>query len=1045
MTPRGAFRNDLLDHLRAYVVGPHDGEDEEIRQLPYRRYLSGTLYPKGADADALLADEVQDASGGSVGEDRADDPVTLANEWLPSSIGLSFRLEGEPRVAVALWAAVYDGAGTRFRRRALASRDRPETHLVVATEDVRHHTDVPVLDDRGLVRCLWRPLPGGWLVTVTLVNSAQAPTDEPGSRPDPEACLYQVGFECTAPGGRFVDYPSIDKLVADDEDEELALVYRRARQFAIGHGTSAEWSEPTPEPDRVRTETVPSFELAAITPRWEKTPEVLSLDHLADADRDELRAGLEEFVEGYEEWIGGLPGQHGDLPTRLHPARDRILTRLRDAATRMRRGIAALDDDDVLLAFRLANRAMAMQMRHSESDLGGSRKRRADAPGARDVAWVGRDYGWFPFQLAFQLLVLPGLVDPSDEDREVVDLLWFPTGGGKTEAYLAVAATEILLRRLRSGPRGGGTAVITRYTLRLLTAQQFQRAAALVCALESLRGAHEERMGREPIRIGLWVGKEVTPNTFAAALQAVEDILEAREPVNVFQVERCPWCGTEIVPDGQSDNRSDYGLQAGSDFFRFNCPNERCAFHAELPIAVVDDEVYARPPTLLVGTVDKFAQLAWHEEAGAFFGSDHHAPPSLIIQDELHLLSGPLGTMVGLYERAIEALVNLRGHRPKVIASTATIRRADEQVRRLFGSPVKLFPPSGLDSEHSYFARPDQTAPGRLYVGVMSQSHTAATTNVQTSTALLLAPQELTLTEAERDGLWTLVAYHNTLKELGRALTQYRDDIPQMLKDRARDQSRSRTLGDEAVIELTGNVGGERLPSLLERLFLRADDRNAVSVLVTTSMLSVGVDVSRLALMLVNGQPKTTAEYIQATSRVGRSAVPGTVVTMYSATKPRDRSHYEGFRQFHEALYKQVEPTSVTPFSLPARARALHAALVVLVRHGAGLPSNADAMRMDPADPDVVRAVQTLKDRIAESDPREAEATTAEIDALLHDWKARAEACRDDGTTLFYFFPSRQHPSLLINFAERRPGWETPQSMRSVDHQVAVDVVGGTS
>jgi hypothetical protein len=410
----------------------------------------------------------------------------------------------------------------------------------------------------------------------------------------------------------------------------------------------------------------------------------------------------------------------------------------------------------------------------------------------------------------------------------------------------------------------------------------------------------------------------------------------------------------------------------------------------------------------------------------------------------MHLLSGPLGTTVGVYEGAIEALAAYHGARPKIVASTATIRRADEQANGLFGRPVHLFPPAGLAASDSYFARVDTGKPGRLYVGLMSQSHTPHTTIVHTAAALLQAPVELSFEGASIDAYWTLVAYHNSLRELGRTITLARDDIPARLKIIAATEDTQRKLFENSVVELTSNVGGFELPALLSRAKRRAqfsNDPEAIAVLATTNMLSVGVDIPRLGLMLVNGQPKTTSEYIQATSRVGRGSVPGLVITMYVSTKPRDRSHYESFIPYHAALYKHVEPTSVTPFSAPARERALHAALVILIRHGVGLSANDSAGALDPENAHVQRAVETLASRASTIDKREAHATRAHLNRLLQHWYGLAVQQKAAGRQLYYQ-ASRPHVALLRNFGAGGEGWATLHSMRNVDRQCDVNVMG---
>ncbi len=214
-------------------------------------------------------------------------------------------------------------------------------------------------------------------------------------------------------------------------------------------------------------------------------------------------------------------------------------------------------------------------------------------------------------------------------------------------------------------------------------------------------------------------------------------------------------------------------------------------------------------------------------------------------------------------------------------------------------------------------------------------------------------------------------------------------------------------------------------------------DEGSIDVVACTNMLSVGIDVPRLGVMLMNGQPKTTAEYIQATSRVGRGRVPGVVVTLFRATKPRDRSHYETFRAYHEALYRAVEPTSVTPFTVQARRRALAATLVTLVRHGAGLRDNAAAARFEPGSSQVVEAVIALKSIAARVDPDEAGNTAAQIDDLVAEWGRRA-ASKSNGPLTYN---GKENP-LIKDFGQLGEAWPVMNSMRDVDAAVRVIVRG---
>ena len=901
-------------------------------------------------------------------------------------------------------------------------------------------SDATVLEGRANVRVHTRPLGDGRLVSVTVCNARQSAAE---GRPSATDCLYQVGLECRTIGGSIAEYPRLEFLSADDEEEELFLAYRKKRVFAIGHGCAASWEADGQAAASVRAELVPSQEVPSLAPRGDDSLEVLDLHRLGSPRLDAawLERGATELIDGYATWIAELEERH-DYPAALEAARGRILRKVREAERRMRVGVDMLVHDPVAFeAFRLANRAMLIQMHRAKTV----------APvgvplGKGDPSVVDYDllegHRWHPFQLAFVLLVLPSLRSADAPERDVVDLLWFPTGGGKTEAYLLAAAFVIFLRRLEHGDRGAGTAVITRYTLRLLTTQQFQRAAALACATEWLRTADPVRLGSVPIDIGLWVGGDAFPNHYVEAKDWLEQVLDGASD-DVLPVEHCPWCGTNLLPRHRANDALEIGVEATNASFRLFCPEPSCPFHSRLPVLVVDDDLYAHPPAILIGTVDKFARLVWSDQGGAFFGLGRLAPPTLIIQDEMHLISGPLGTTVGLYESAIGGLLDLAGARPKVIASTATIRRADDQALGIFGRSVSLFPPAGMDEDDSYFSRVATDRPGRLYVGVMSPNHTPSSSLIHSAAALLQAPIALELSGKDLDAMWTLVVYHNSLRELGKVVTFARDDIPARIQVISEVEDKRRLFNDHQVVELTSNIASAQIPAILRRMAEPNSKPDAIAMLLATNMIQVGIDVPRLGLMLVNGQPKTTSEYIQATSRVGRGETPGLVVAQLSPSKPRDRSHYESFVAFHQALYRHVEPTSVTPFSLPSRERALHAALVILVRHGAGLAANGDAGRFRADDPDVQRAIEVLLARAQATDPLEVPATRAHLQNLVREWEERAEAARNDGAPLVYSASGKALRRLLTRFGMPGEGWPTLDSMRSVDRQSAVNVIGG--
>ena len=1049
-----AERDLVVKYLQSQLIGPIHGISEEIDGSPLDRYLLGVLYPQSAMAENALKDELVEVAASGDEESEIENPISMAFERLPASMGLSFYIEGTQSIKCSVWGAIYqDLKGVkpreRWKRQSLAEPGLPEEiDLCYGLADRDHR--LSVLAGRGAIHSIWRPLGSGYLVTVTLINqvTAREGSTEPGD------CLFQAGFSCTASGGVISDYPRLASLRHDHEEEELALLYRDRRVFAVGHGCGVQWSGDGPN-RVVSTSVMPTHETFSVTrdlanvaeiADLESSNEVLSLDYLADAEVsvETLCQELRKFVSRYGLWIASLEAHASGLGAQYEPASARILVRLRAALSRMEAGVSCIQSDPQLQrAFRLATRAMIMQMVHSGSPYGGSVRNRNEAH-FLEPQYFGPDVKhlrWFPFQLAFMLLTIESVSDPNCAARDTVDLIWFPTGGGKTEAYLWVAALEMILRRLRHGDKGAGTAVIKRYTLRLLTSQQFQRAASLICACERLRTL-ETDLGTEPFGLGLWIGGESSANTFEKAKEQLEDVLTDERPESPFQLQRCPWCGTRIIPEEHESDRHVYGVRAEDTRFDFYCPSDACPFHERLPVAVVDEEMYLRPPTMLIGTIDKFASLAWDDRSNVFFGGSR-LPPGLVIQDELHLISGPLGTIAGIYEAAIDCLLSRDGSRPKIIAATATIRRAKDQAERLYARPVALFPPPGLSSDDSYFARTDRKSVGRLYVGVMGQGHTPVTSVVRTAAACCQAPQEIPLSTQATDGYWTLLIYHNSKRELGKTMALARDDIPARVQVIAVDESNLRQIDN--VEELSANVSGRRIPEVLMQLERKHGAEDAIDILPCTNMISVGVDVKRLGLMMVVGQPKSTAEYIQATSRIGRDRVPGLVVTMYSPTKPRDRSHYESFVAYHDAIYRWVEPTSVTPFALPARERALHAALVILARHAGGMAANREAEQFDPEREPMKSLVGWLIARTARAEPAEAAATARHLGQLVSEWAQRATQSREKkGSPLVYNSSgSPQFESLLCTF-EKPVGqaWRSLHSMRNVDSQSLIAVNG---
>ncbi|WP_425833275.1 helicase-related protein [Streptomyces fractus] len=1062
-------RRGLVDALRRELLGPTEADGpEDLTEVltddaPITRYIAGVLHPQRADATASPAPEqtlengLDDAplvSGGGSDDAGAPEPPA-AGERKPSSAGLTFAVAPDlaSSITVTTRAAMYepvDEQGNRVEATRATARTtdeqrenwrRRQLDLAQLRFDVtrsgRHERP---LGDRGALLNVYirraSPADGTVTITVTLINGNSVEE----SQLSDEYALFQPELRVSAEGGAsaFVERPASGGS-RDPEAAASRLLYRHAPVFAVGHGCAAEWTwhpasvglveKRTAAVEEVRTQFLPGHEVLLADSNQEIdriAPAALSMNGLATRSPKEVVTDLTALADGYADWVSSKRTEAADLAGGPHDEAARAqIDACAKALARLRAGIDVLDSKpDVMRAFQLANQVMTDQ-----------RSRSAWIKDGRNGVPDREAAKWRPFQIAFILLCLAGIEDPKHPDRDISDLLWFPTGGGKTEAYLGLIAFTTFLRRLRLGDDGGGVTVIMRYTLRLLTLQQFERATILICAMEKLRLRMPQELGGEEISLGMWVGKSATPNELQRAGERLKDIADKGEldTENPVQLRVCPWCGTGL-------DHTDYTVDEGARRMWVRCRGKDCDFADGLPVHLVDEAVYAARPTLVIATVDKFASMPWRERTAALFNRDRSGDatpsPELIVQDELHLISGPLGTLTGLYETAVDALCDT----PKVIASTATIRRAVDQGRSLFDRDVQQFPPAGLDARDSWFAvearREDKAT--REYVGLFAPGTSQSTLLIRTYATLLHQAMRADLDPAVRDAYWTLVGYFNSLRLLSAAMLQVEDDVKDYLKLLAeRDGLEPREV--DIVAELTSRLRASEVPTELKNLERRFGDSEAVDVLLATNMIAVGVDVDRLGLMAVMGQPQTTAEYIQATSRVGRRH-PGLVTVMLNSARSRDRSHYENFQYFHSALYREVESTSVTPFSARSRDRGLHAVVVALTRilvpelrdnHKAG--EIRDHLAKVNA---LVRPA--LLERVARVAGQEAEATEAAFDEFITWWTDAADA---HGRLLYDPGNAMGPASLLRPFDDRSveaTAWSTLWSMRDVDAETAL-------
>lgn len=1121
-------REQLIAALELDLVGPTPtvlaqlaaaGETTQAEQLlaeqldrsPSRWYQTGFLIPSETSLDMKADDTGDDEFVGLDGQNfnrsdqkrgkaAADD--TGASEasparkvFFPSSIGLSFLLEKPIELELTIHWADYkpirppednetDEAWERVQntQRLTISAERLEPSAIGLNRE-----QVP--GSQGLfIRWHVRPAPSdlGYpksALAVSLFLTNERGYDGRSSDDRDAASAFQVQLDVDSRSGflqrhdpRAVDQES---STTDWDQRVNNLQYRNDLEFAVGHNISPDAVVEAGQCMQLRTTWIPQATIEKVTPA--KIPDVeLSmerLDKLASAGAEEIQGALQPLVDHYKTWITAQATTPG-LTKQQQGTSKELLTEAEKQAQRIQRGIDQLSEPLVRRAFAMANRVMAI-----------AAQQRFGAMEGRDPSAVSPE--WRPFQLAFVLMNLVGIHDGDSPERETIDLLFFPTGGGKTEAYLGLAAYTLVLRRLRhSGAiQSAGMSVLMRYTLRLLTLDQLGRASTLICALELERQKDPSTLGEWPFEIGLWVGQSGTPNKLGRRGDGDDNSARSRvlawtggdnKPI---PIDTCPWCGTQLGKASLHDDRPAvargvFRLLPDADNpseLRVSCRNRQCRFSGDntLPLVAVDEMLYQRLPAFVIATVDKFAALPWVGPTGKLFGHVSHSlggkgfvgpgdppsmqagqplptglePPDLIIQDELHLISGPLGSMSGLYEAVIDELCTRERDgqriRPKVVASTATVRRATQQMRALFarkGTPA-IFPAPGPDRRDSFFSKtvPLSEAPGRVYLGISAPGRNQKALLLRVGLSLLATGQKL-YKHAEQgrkrlakageqpgnnpvDPYMTLLGYFNTIKELGITRRLIEEEVTSQLT--TYDQRR-RLFGDpepryskrkiaNEPLELTSRVPTSEVSTTKSRLAQRFDEAEPVDTALATNMISVGLDITRLGLMVMLGQPKTTAEYIQASSRVGRDEQrPGLVVVLLNPNRPRDRSHYERFSFWHSVFYRDVEATSVTPFARRAIERGLPAISVAMARHlytslswakGAGDYKAIAATVVDVAD----RLAERVR-RAAPDGDHLATTVAAQVKNLLDKWSRLAD---EKGGVLQYGREEGEAPALL--------------------------------
>lgn len=1069
------LRREIVEEIQKDILGPRE-EDELIPTSPTKKYLSGVLYPQN-NFDNDFESEKKIEAKDDAGDNESDEIDAKVNRTsYPSSMGLTCKIKGDTdEIRLEIEYAKYirpDQNEWIFQRIPIKDSENKTISLPIKLIEGISKPE-PIGEQTASINYHIRKIDDDFLVSVFLRNNLV----QLSSKQDPTQCIYQ-------PVIRLLSKNLTDKIFKDtsaynfsDNDSSefqlYRLLFQHRNQFGIGHSCSVTWNLQSTNnfTNIVETTFIPQYEVPQIATNDNDVEvnnlKALDMKFLSDVENfSDYKKPLLEIYDLYGAWIKKLT-----IPSDFKEVAESQIEECEKAKERIKKGIELVSSNkEIGEVFRFANRVMLYQRSYSEwAKLSKEDKKLLER---KKPELKGK---WRLFQLAFILLNIESLSDITSKERRIADVLWFPTGGGKTEAYLGIIAFTIGLRRLRNrGVFKYGVTALMRYTLRLLTLQQFQRATAFMCACEVIRRADrnsngKSKWGSEPFSVGLWLGHTSTPNRLGGDDGAKTQIEKVRQnPENVrgsnpYQIRSCPWCGDDISP-------YNYDFGGRIEHMRIFCSNNNCEFSKEkskeevedekgkkffeergLPVLLIDEDIYKLCPTLIIATVDKFAQISWNWRTASLFGKidklsstkgfitsndpdpparvmdfkvkygkDHLLPPELIIQDELHLISGPLGTLTSLYETAIDDLCTTEESFPKIIASTATTKNSPEQVKRLFNIPrnqVKIFPPQGFIFGDSFFAKEISTNEkyGKIYLGICPTSRTGLTILARIAAVILQTirayKHEKKYTDEELDPYYTVVSYFNSIKELANANRVFDDSVPDFMRmiqnkydiveldeDRKVEDSNKKkfSLPNLYKDELTSRKNANEIPAILEQLDVGLTTNNGkpLDVLLCTNMIQVGVDVDRFGTMIINGQPKQTSEYIQASGRIGRK-YPGLIITAYNYLKPRDLSHYENFVYYHSTFHQYVEPVSITPFSPRARDRGLLGVVVGLMRLNSNLLSlRNSAYRFEinsSFQPLIDRVTNSILKRVSNIDPTETQSTKIELQRKIFEfWDKRS-------------------------------------------------------
>lgn len=1237
------MRKKIIEEMIKEVYGPREGSEEILYSDPWKEYITGVIIPykwkikewnQDPDSEIIGSEEFGTSEEDSNNMEVIPNiPSELDPKMRPKSFGISFVSKEQPSFDVCVtWGRYterkYDEKKTCWIRKPnykiLKIDNNEDKKILYNGKDGQLYLKIR--------RVKWKN--NSLNITVSLVNDLNPGTD---FKPLISSCIFQPSIRIKLHG----DAKVIDPNAQINCKEKLHYLYRNKPTKARGHMCSAIWKEidymngeildnsilwpdgihfneeciQFLEPD-LRTEFVPLYPIPApsfdLDEKYGGTTDLSAYKLSENWNVDDIDRTLLPIAKAYESWIQ-VNKQIIDNSTEAPETSAEIINDQERALKRINKGIEIIKKDIYArLAFCFANRTIYLQNRWGNGK---------------------KEFKWRPFQLAFFLLNLESICDKNSGDRDTLDLLWIPTGGGKTEAYMGIMAFTIALRRIRSSEMsynktGAGTSIISRYTLRILTVQQFRRTLKMITAAEYLRTEKVNgKIGWRPKKCdlddtwiygsarfsaGMWVGGAVSPNHLRNKGKGAMDSLMGKKGVNgePAQVVKCPVCGSflslsdsglpkgfnklHIVVKGCKDTEkmktkvsklkdslktvkditvstknhknnfmtltlnlysdSEIGInkiekiwkelsqhlkvklasldlrnlgyfgsvlengrkkQKFSDF-EIWCPNPDCELNNKIswnegvplsssdlefpdglferdfispfdkhrmpiPAYTVDEQIYSKCPTIVICTADKIARLSFEPRAASLFGiidkynqvygyhrddlypKDHikaclnseipverFSPPDLIVQDELHLIDGPLGSMFGLYEAIVDGIIKIAGGNPKYIASTATIKNAESQVKLLFDKSLSQFPPYGLEIDDSFFIREtsfkqgwNKNQPGRIYMGIYAPGMGPMTPPIRIWSRSLKTPYD-NFESDELKYFWTVTGYYNAIRELGGGRALYREDIEERLNEISKENVRN--LDQEMVVELSSRIDSTNVPQVLSELendgIINSEQKHpSKDAIFTTSMFGTGVDIPHLSFLIVNGQPKTTGSYIQATGRIGRTH-GGLVITFLRAGRPRDLSHYEMFCSYHQRIHMGVEPVSVSPFSTGALWKAMGPSAVAFLRNIPNTKvkwsnSNGKDILIDKNDSDISHLIDILKSRLESLNDKKCDYVMNYLYHEIDKWK---NAAKSVDNIEFSEYPWRKPKKNVVlgspahKYYEKQVVYENaPQSLREIE------------